>query len=352
MTTRLTFQEMYDGMVRKDSTLEGLFVAAVRTTGIFCRPVCPARKPKPENVEFFDTPAMAILHGYRPCRVCKPMEQAEKTPQFIQGVIDEISANPGLRLKDADLRKRNIEPNKVRRWFKKTHNMSFHAFQRMIRINSAFQKINSGEAVTASAFDSGYNSLSGFNESFRTLVGASPTASKTKLVINISRFTTPLGPMFACATPHAVCLMEFVDRKMLETELNDLKKKLNAVVLPGDTPLLRQVQAEMNEYFEGKRKQFTVPLNLPGTAFQQTVWEALQQVPYGETCSYKQLAYKINNPKSVRAVAAANGYNRVAIIVPCHRVIGENGALTGYGGGLERKVWLIEFEKKMKWASR
>jgi AraC family transcriptional regulator, regulatory protein of adaptative response / methylated-DNA-[protein]-cysteine methyltransferase len=341
----LTFQEKYEAMFRKDASFEGLFVTAVKTTGVFCRPVCTARKPKPENVVFYQSAQEAIHHGFRPCRVCRPMEQADKTPSHIQILIDEISANADLRLKDADLRKRKIEPSQIRRWFQKNHNMSFQAFQRMLRINTAFNKINNGQTVTASAFDTGYQSLSGFNDSFRSIMGKVPTASKDKTVINITRFTTPLGPMFACATDQGICLLEFTNRRMLETEFDDLKKRLNAVILPGHNKFLIQVEKEITDYFKGVRKHFTVPLHTPGTDFQNKVWKELREVSYGETASYKQLAVAMKCPTAARSVASANGHNRISIIIPCHRIIGENGDLKGYGGGLPRKKWMIDFER-------
>lgn len=342
---KLTFQEMYTGMLTRDATFEGHFVTAVKTTGIFCRPVCTARKPKPENVEFFESSQIALQHGYRPCRVCRPMQQEGVTPDSIQRVVNELLENPGLRISDTDLRARKMDPSYVRRWFKKNHNMSFHAFQRLNRLNTAFTKISTGDSVTASAFDVGYNSLSGFNERFKTVFGTTPTGDDNKAVINIIRFTTPIGPMFACSTGNGICLLEFTDRRMLEFEFRDLTKRLKAVILPGVNAHLEQVQKEVAEYFEGKRRSFSVPLDLPGTIFQQTVWQNLLQVPYGETTTYKHLASQIGKPNAVRAVGTANGFNRVAIIVPCHRVISESGELTGYGGGLHRKKWLIDFER-------
>lgn len=347
MTRTFTFEEKYKAMINKDSSFEGVFITAVKTTGIFCRPVCTARKPKPENVTFYDTVQEAILNGFRPCHVCKPLEQESETPDFVRQLIEELSADPYVRIKDFDLKQRGIEPSQLRRWFKKNHNMSFHAYQRMLRINSAFQKITTGEPVTATAFDSGYNSLSGFNDGYRSIVGSAPTQSKGKLVIHITRITTPLGPMFACATTEGICLLEFTNRKMLETEFKDLCTRLNAVILPGANKYLTQVETEIKEYFDGNRKDFTVPLHTPGTAFQQEVWKSLRQIPYGQTRSYKQQAMHMNNAKAVRAIASANGHNRISIIIPCHRVIGENGDLTGYGGGLPRKKWLLEFENKV-----
>lgn len=207
-----------------------------------------------------------------------------------------------------------------------------------------FQEKYDAYCRSDSAFGSGYDSLSGFNRSYRSIIGNSVTKSNEKSIINLVRFTTPIGPMFSCATNRGICLLDFTDRKMLETEFKDLCKRLNAVILPGDNPYLEQVQAELSEYFSGKRKVFTVPLHTPGTDFQQSVWKILQDIPYGKVRSYKQQAIAINNPKAIRAVASANAHNRVSIIIPCHRVIGSDGQLVGYGGGLHRKKWLLEFE--------
>lgn len=341
----LTFQEKYDAILRKDASYEGVFVTAVKTTGIFCRPVCTARKPKPENVVFYNSAREAILHGYRPCYVCKPMQPAAQTPAFVEALIEEINQHPEQRIRDGDLRKRGVAPSQLRRWFKKNHQMSFHAFQRMLRINHAFARINQGDNVTATAFDTGFQSLSGFNDSFRDIIGGPPTLSRGKTVIHINRFTTPLGPMFACATSQGICLLEFTDRRMLERELQDLKKRLNAVILPGENVHVRAVKQEMTEYFEGKRKHFTVSLHTPGTPFQQSVWQQLQQIGYGAVRSYKEIAAALGSPLAVRAVGNANGSNRVAVIIPCHRVIADNGGLVGYGGGVHRKRWLLDFER-------
>jgi len=341
----LTFSEKYNLIGKQDSYYEGVFITAVKTTGIFCRPSCRARKPKAENIIFYNTSQEALQNGYRPCKVCKPMEKLGETPTYIKKIIKELQQNPYLRIKDYDLEQRNIEPSQIRRWFKINHNMTFHAYQRQLRINAAFNSINDGESVTRSAFDGGYDSLSGFNEGFRSIFGQSPTSIKGKTVLNIVRFTTPLSPMFACASNEGICLFEFTDRKMLETELKDLQKRLNAVILPGNNKHLEQLQSEVDEYFAGKRKQFTVKLDTPGTDFQKSVWNILKEIPYGETRSYKQQAINLGKPNAVRAVASANGHNRISIIIPCHRVIGSDGNLTGYGGGLHRKKWLLDFEK-------
>ncbi|PSL48202.1 AraC family transcriptional regulator of adaptative response/methylated-DNA-[protein]-cysteine methyltransferase [Chitinophaga niastensis] len=341
----LTNEIMYKALVEKDVAYEGTFVAAVKTTGIFCRPTCTARKPKEENVEFFKTTREAILKGYRPCKVCNPLEKLGETPDFIKAILNELNINPSAKFKDGDLMEKGIEPSKIRRWFLKNHGITFHAYQRMFRINSAFKKIQQGETITAVAFDSGYESLSGFTDSFKSVFGVSPSNSKDKQIINITRLETPLGTMFACAVEQGICLLEFTDRKMLETELKALAKQLNANIIQGANKHFELLKRELDEYFEGKRKVFTVPLFAPGTVFQQSVWKTLQTIPYGATHSYKQQSIAMNKREAVRAVANANGMNRISIIIPCHRVIGEDGNLTGYGGGLLRKKWLLDLEQ-------
>jgi AraC family transcriptional regulator of adaptative response/methylated-DNA-[protein]-cysteine methyltransferase len=342
----LTYQIMYKALVDKDVSYEGTFIAAVKTTGIFCRPTCTARKPKKENVEFYSTTKEAILKGYRPCKVCNPLEKLGETPNYIKNILKELNDNPSLKFKDRDLTQQGVEPSKIRRWFLKNHGITFQAYQRMYRINSAFKKIQNGEPVTSVAFDTGYESLSGFTDSFKSIFGVSPSNSKDKQIINITRLETPLGTMFACAAEQGICLLEFTDRKMLETELKSLAKQLNANIIQGANKHFDLLRRQLDEYFEGKRKEFTIQLFTPGTEFQQSVWKVLQTIPYGSTYSYKQQAIALKKPDAFRAVANANGMNRISIIIPCHRVIGEDGNLIGYGGGLWRKKWLLDLEKQ------
>jgi AraC family transcriptional regulator of adaptative response/methylated-DNA-[protein]-cysteine methyltransferase len=337
---------MYKALVNKDVSYEGIFFAAIKTTGIFCRPTCTARKPKQENVEFFNTTKDAMLKGYRPCKICNPLEKLGETPEYIMQILQELNATPSLKFKDWDLTKRGIEPNTLRRWFIKNHGITFHSYQRMFRINSAFKKIQNGEPVAAVAFESGYESLSGFNDSFKSIFGVSPSNSKDRKIINITRIEIPLGTMFAGAVEQGICLLEFTDRKMLETELKSLAKLLNANIIQGANKHFELLKQELDEYFEGRRNAFTVPLFTPGTEFQESVWRELQNIPFGSTRSYKQQAIALGKPEAVRAVANANGMNRISIIIPCHRVIGNDGSLTGYGGGLWRKKWLLDMEKK------
>ena len=161
----------------------------------------------------------------------------------------------------------------------------------------------------------------------------------------MTQIATPLGPMLAGATSEGICMLEFTNRVRLEREFSDLQKMLNAVMLPGRNQYSDQLEKEVNEYFEGKRKIFSVSLHTPGTEFSQGVWKMLQKIPYGKTCSYKEQAEMLNNPKAIRAIASTNGRNRLAIVIPCHRVIGGDGNMTGYAAGVEKKKWLLNFER-------
>ncbi|AXG72052.1 bifunctional transcriptional activator/DNA repair enzyme Ada [Kordia sp. SMS9] len=335
----------YNALLERNSNFVGIFFVGVKTTSIFCIATCRARKPKKENVTFYTTFKEALDNGFRPCKVCKPTENTNEAPEPVEKAMALIKQHPKAKITDFQLRQQNIRPEVVRRWFKKHYGMTFQAYQRMYRINTAFQELKQGKKTTHTAFDMGYESLSGFGYTFKKLVGQSPQKSKDQNIILINRLTTPLGPMFICATDNGICLLEFVDRRMLETEFQDLQRRLNATIIFGENTHIQQGKEEVKAYFEGTRKTFDVALETPGTDFQRHVWKALQQIDYGTTTTYQQQAKNIGNPKAVRAVAAANGYNRIAIIIPCHRVIGKDGKMTGYGGGIERKMWLIRQEQ-------
>lgn len=346
VTNQQLIGKYYQALLERNPDFAGIFYVGVKTTDIFCIATCRARKPKPENVVFYTTFKDALDNGFRPCKVCKPTENAHVPPDQVQTAINLVKQHPKQKVSDAMLREQAISPELVRRWFNKNYGMTFQAYQRMYRVNTAYQELKSGKTATATAYDAGYESLSGFGYTYKKILGKSPQKSVDKSLILINRVTTPLGPMFVAATEQGICMLEFVDRKMLETEFKDLQRLLQAQIIVGENNHIEQVKAELTAYFEGKLQAFEVPLDTPGTDFQQVVWKALQSVPYGKTATYQQQAERIGNPQAVRAVGTANGANRVSIIVPCHRIIGKDGQLTGYGGGLERKRWLLDFEQK------
>jgi len=348
MPTLPPLSEMQTAFQNRDESYDGLFYAAVTTTGIFCRPSCPARKPAPANVVFYAAASEALFAGYRPCLRCKPLESSADPP-WVVSLVERVEADPHERIRDADLRAEGLDPATVRRRFQARFGLSFQAYQRARRLAAAFEAIKEGGTIDDAVFDHGYESHSGFRDAFSRLFGT-PPGGAARLeegradFVRIAWIESPLGPLIAGATDRGICLLEFSDRRMLEAQARILSSHLGLPVAPGAHPHLATLERQLGEYFAGRRREFTLPIFEPGTPFQERVWEALRRIPFGETRSYSALAKAIGDPSAVRAVARANGYNRVAIVVPCHRVIGADGGLGGYGGGLWRKQRLLELE--------
>ncbi len=328
-----------------DRAYDGVFFTAVKTTGIFCRPACPARKPRPENVEFFATVREAMFAGYRPCKRCAPLRTQGTQPDWVAGLIARLDASPEARIRAADLRAEGIDPGSARRWFKAHYGMTFSAFCRARRLSGALATIRRGGSVDDAVFESGYLSHSGFRDAFTRTFGATPGRGESIDSVALTWIESPLGPLIAGADDRGVCLLEYSDRRMLETQIATLARRLRRPLVPGEHHALEQLRSELEEYFGGRRTRFEVPVNAPGTPFQERVWGELLLIPHGETRSYEQIAVGIGAPKAVRAVGRANGMNRVAIVIPCHRVVGKDGTPTGYGGGIWRKQRLLELER-------
>jgi len=339
-------RDWYEALLRRDPSYDGVVYYGIITTGIFCRPVCSARKPKAQNVRYFASAKESIDAGFRPCKICDPLGGPESHPLAYRELVRTVQAGgeDGERVRDAELRARGLDPDAVRRWCKRRFGMTFQTLSRSARLARAFDAIRCGATVTEAALSSGYESLSGFGEAARTKAGASPREAARTGTIWISRVSTPLGPMLAGSFGEALCLLEFADRRALATEIGDLERLLKAPARPGRVPLHEIVESRLAEYFAGERREFDVPLLTPGTEFQRAVWSALQNIPYGQTVHYGKQAAALGRPRAVRAVARANGQNRISIIVPCHRVIGAGGSLVGYGGGLPRKRALLDLE--------
>lgn len=347
--TQLNETTMFDAFMARDAAFDGVFITGVKTTGIFCKPTCTARKPLKQNVEFFVDSAQALQAGYRPCKRCAPLTQGTEVPDEIKVLLSAVDEDPQKRWKDWHLRELGLQPATIRRWFQKNYAMTFHAYSRLRRLGAAMQQIKLGEGVTKSMDYSGYESESGFRSAFKKYFGNSPGDNKNRTGNHnemwVNRIFTPLGPMLICSNDDGLHLLEFVDRRMLETQIKRVSKYTKCFYVPGEHALMAEVDKQMRAYFSGDLKDFDLPLRLLGTDFQQQVWNALLKIPYGETRSYAQQAELIGNPNAVRAVGTANGDNRFAIIVPCHRVIGSDGKLSGYGGGLWRKEKLLDIEK-------
>lgn len=348
MTGIETNKEYYQALLNKDSEYEGIFYVGVKTTGVFCRPTCPARKPKFENCEFFTTAQQALLASFRPCQRCCPLSHPNQASALIETLVKAVEKNPEKRWKNRDFQELCVDSSTARRHFKKRFGMTFVEYARSRRMGIAMKNIRSGKSVIETQLDTGYESSSGFRDAFSKIMGTAPTLLGKKIFLKAAWLDTKLGPMVAIADEKSLYLLEFVDRRGLELEVERLRQRLGVAILPGETDITHLIKKELDQYFKGELKEFKTPLHLLGSSFQKDVWAALITIPYGETCSYASLALSIRKPSAFRAVANANGANQIAIVIPCHRVINTNGDLGGYGGGIRRKKWLITHEQQFK----
>jgi AraC family transcriptional regulator of adaptative response/methylated-DNA-[protein]-cysteine methyltransferase len=293
----------------------------------------------------FERAREALAAGFRPCRSCTPLLTGVADPPWLIPLMSEVESDPGRRWHDHDLEMMGMDAGTVRRWFIANHGLTFHAYTRLRRLGSALKQIQHGEPVERAVVASGFESETGFRESFAQVFGSPPSAVDRESSIWVNRVGTPLGSMVMGVHDSGLCLLEFAERRMLDTQLKRLSRHMGRVFLPGEHPLMEQVKNELDAYFDGTLRRFTLPLTAPGTAFQEAVWSALLEIPFGETRSYADIAASIGQPEAVRAVGQANGDNRIAIIIPCHRVVGAGGEPTGYGGGIWRKEYLLALEQ-------
>jgi AraC family transcriptional regulator of adaptative response/methylated-DNA-[protein]-cysteine methyltransferase len=223
--------------------------------------------------------------------------------------------------------------------------MTFQAYCRARRLGDAFRQIKGGSSVSNVIDQSGFESESGFRAAFGRAFGAAPGAAAAGEAVLLEWIASPVGPLVAGATSEGICLLEFSDRRMLEAQLKTLRRRLGAPLVPGRNRWLDALHRQLDEYFAGQRKAFDLPLVIRGTPFQEQVWRTLLTIPCGETWSYRDVAARIGQSGATRAVGTANGMNRIAIVIPCHRVVNADGRMGGYGGGLWRKQFLLDLER-------
>ena len=343
-------ETMYRALVNRDTSFEGIFFVGVRTTGIFCRPTCTAKKPARENIDFFATSSEALESGYRPCLRCHPMDLNQRPPKLIERLRTEVERAPGGRLTDKELMALAIDPSTARRQFKRHYGMTFQAYHRARRMGLALSRVRQGSRVEEARNGSGFESESGFREAFTRVFGEPPTNARASASAPLfaERIDTPLGGMVAVADDDGLRLLEFFDRRATERELSLLRKRLRTNLVPGKHRHLEAVSSQLADYFSGKDLNFNIPLAPIGSQFQLRAWKVLQSIPAGETRSYSWMAKQLGDENARRAVGRANGTNMICIIIPCHRVIRADGTLCGYGGGLWRKKWLLDHERRWK----
>ncbi|MBL4805956.1 MAG: bifunctional transcriptional activator/DNA repair protein Ada [Rhodobacteraceae bacterium] len=337
---------LYAALLARDTSYDGRAFVGVTSTGIFCRLTCPARKPKPENSQFYQTVAECFAAGFRPCKRCHPLGPAADTDPAIQTLLKALTADSAHKWAEADIIRLGFDPSTVRRSFKRQFGVTFLEMARVERLRNGFTTLSNGGRVIDAQMDAGFSSPNAFRLAFANLLGTSPADFTKDALLRADWIDTPLGAMVAVSDRSALHLLEFSDRKALPAELKKLRKAVKGNIGIGRFDPTNQIETELAAFFAAKSAKFDTKLALHGSPFARDVWQALKQIPAGETRSYSDIARGIGNPAAVRAVARANGANQIAIAIPCHRVIGADGSLTGYGGGLWRKEKLIALERQ------
>ena len=274
------------------------------------------------------------------------MDPQQRAPHLVERLRAEVERAPDGKITDKELSAMSIDPSTARRQFKRHYGMTFQAYHRARRMGRALHAVKNGSRVEQARNGSGYQSESGFRDAFERIFGEPPSDAKDKAALFAERVETPLGAMLAIADDQGLRLLEFVDRRALERELGILRDRLKTNVVPGKHRFLDETRKQLVEYFAGKRIEFDLPLAPVGSPFQLRDWNLLRAIPPGETRSYSWMAKQLGDAEMRRAVGRANGENMLCIVIPCHRVIRADGSLCGYGGGLWRKKWLLEHERR------
>lgn len=337
----MTDRERVKAVLENDAACDGAFYYGVRSTGVYCRPSCRSKKPRAENLAFFDTPEAAERAGYRPCLRCRPdrPDAAGESAERMKRIIDRGFAEK--RQVFSELKKAGADPHRAVRIFRERYGMTPGEYAEELRIGEARRLLAGTDLpVLEAAYSLGFESVPAFYAFFQKHTGETPAAYRKKKKIPVPPpeggdscrvYDTEIGRITIAAGRDAVTGLAFGERPELapagRTELTDL------------------AFTQLEEYLAGKRREFSVPLSPRGTPFQQRVWNALCAIPYGETRSYRQIAEAVGNPAACRAVGMANNRNPIAILIPCHRVVGADGSLVGYAAGLETKRRLLELER-------
>lgn len=343
---------LYAALLARNERFDGQVFVCVASTGVFCRLTCPARKPKRENCTFYPTIGECVEAGYRPCKRCHPLQAAALADPPIAALLHALDMRPDRRWSENHVIKLGYDPSTVRRSFRRQCGMTFLEMARQRRRREGFEALAVGGKVVTAQHEASFETASAFGAAFARLLGKSPSELQSDKLLRATWIPTPLGDMIAVSSRSHLHLLEFVDRKGLPAELKKLQQASKEGIGIGSMPPSEQAMAELAEYFAARRDRFSTPLAMSASPFTQRVWDVLREIPSGETRSYSEIARQIGRPTAIRAVARANGANQIALMIPCHRVIGADGSLTGYGGGLWRKQRLIEIERQLKTVSK
>ena len=349
MQTQSNADQKWTLVLARNARADGQFVYAVKSTGVFCRPSCPSRRPRRENVEFFDTPWLAQESGYRPCRRCVPtrpnlqLQMVEAACRYIE---DHLESRVTL---DALARHVGVSPFYFQRLFKRTLGLSPRQYQQAQRASRFKNALRDEARITDAIYEAGYSSSSRAYDNVSSQLGMTPSAFRrngqgTTIRYSILSLSRELGPVLIATTARGLCAVRFGERE--SALAGELRREFRAAEILRDDqglqPLANQVRGLLRE---GTVAAAKIPLDVQGTAFQQKVWNVLREIPRGETRSYAQVASALGRPRAVRAVANACAANPVAVVVPCHRVVQKSGSLAGYRWGVKRKAALLERER-------
>lgn len=337
-------------VLARDLSADGEFVYAVKSTGIFCRPSCPSRRPRREQVEFFNSPAEAQHAGYRACRRCTPQEanaQIDKVKAACSYIEHNLESALGLHAIASHV---ELSPFYFQRLFKRTLGISPRQYQQARRAEKFRASLRGQARVTDAIYEAGYSSSSRAYETSAWQFGMTPSQFQRKgedIRIGFTIISSDLGKLLIAATPRGVCSVRFGESEA--TLIRDLKQEFQAAELRRDDAALRAAAEQVSGLLNGASFARDIPVDVQGTAFQQQVWNALRRIPRGQTRSYAEIAQTIGKSRAVRAVANACAANPTAVIVPCHRVVQKNGSLAGYRWGVERKAALLRKETGQDW---
>ena len=347
-------------VLRKDAAVDGEFVYAVRSTGVYCRASCPSRRPKREQVTFFELPEAAEQAGYRACRRCLPNSVALRNPaaETVARVCREIERQlssetgeggaAGVKL-SALSEAAKMSPDQLQRAFRKMMRISPRQYADSLRMKRLKSRLKKGDDVTTALYEAGFGSSSRLYERAPSHLGMTPATYRQGgegMEMQYTVAGTPLGRMLVAATKKGISALYLGDSdQKLEAALQ--KEYPRAEIRKGRNGMEQWI-ARIVEHLKGREPNLDLPTDVQATAFQRRVWEELRRIPYGTTRTYTQVAKSIGNPKAVRAVARACATNPTSVVVPCHRVVRQSGNLAGYRWGLERKEKLIEMEKQAK----
>jgi len=350
-TSEQTRNRRWQAVLDRDTSLDGAFVFAVSSTGIFCRPSCPAKRPRRENVTFFDHALQAEQSGYRAClRCCPKAVDGDPHSAQVRAICRYIEQHIEDRLTLALLAKEfRRSPFHLQRMFKSALGVSPKAYIDAVRLRQVKQNLQAGHSVTTALYDAGYGSSSRLYERTATQLGMTPDKYRRGAVAAVVRYTiakSPLGRMLIAATDKGICSIQFADSD--EQLQQGLMREFPFATRRRDDAAMAEWRTNLTRLMEGREAYPSLPLDIRATAFQRRVWETLQRIPRGETRSYSAVAKKIGMPKATRAVARACATNPVAVAIPCHRVVREDGELGGYRWGIERKEQLLSMEKEAR----